>query len=460
MEDFKIVDNNQIFFVLLFIIAVSIAGGFFDNNISMLLLPLIFTLFGIVVTYILNLEGNIKNSIYIFLLFFGIYLFYNLVVSFGLIHIYGVENIKSDEEWFFEASNDIYSKIKNGYNFLEVAGVQEYKDTSGAVYLYGFISYLAKIYGNNSFLIQKVGTSFIASLIPMVMYGISRLYFSEKISIKVAIIYGLLSFILFFSSTLLRDTHIALMFILTMYIILQRLSFINFLILLFVSFYSYYLREQTGIFMIGFTLIYLFVFIHNSIQNIYIEAFIYLSILSIVIILILYSDKLIYMFEQISSASSQRSLAQASSSSIGAKIAKLPFGLNILTLFGFGQIQPFPPSLIFTKNHKGIFELPYLIAGISWFIGWGFLLYGIFKDNILKQLDSKLFFMFLFSILYITLISIIEFSQRRQMAVYPILFLVMVLSYKKMSVTARTKIWVGMIFSYLIMVLVFYFMKL
>ena len=460
MEYFKTVDSNQIYIALLFIIIVSMVGGKLDNNIAILVLSLIFTLFGIIFTYILNLQGNIKNSIYIFLLFFGIYLFYNFSIYFGLEYVYGVKNIKADEIWFFNASNDISTKIKNGYNFGDIANIQQYKDTTGGVYLYGLISYLSNIYGSNSILIQKVGTSFVASLIPMIMYGISRLYLSEKISIRVAIIYGLFSFIMFFSSTLLRDTHVALMFIVTMYIILQRFSFLNLFILIFISLASYYLRKQTGIFMMGFLTIYIFAFIHYSIKNIYIEIFLYLSIIAILVISVLYSNTLMSMFERISSASSERSMIKASSGSLGAKIAKLPFGLNIVALFGFGQIQPFPPSLIFTDRHKGIFELTYLMAGISWFIGWGFLLYGIFKENILKKLDVKLFFMFMFSILYITLISMIEFSERRQMAVYPILFLVMVISYLNMSITARTKVWVTMVISYLTLVLIFYSMKL
>ena len=459
MED-SVVKGNNILFSLSAIVVLSIIGVYLDNNIAIVALILLFTFFGTLISYIINTEGDIKNSIYLFLLFFGIYLSYNLLIHVGLINMYGVEYIKSDGEWFYGTSNDVYNRLKSGYTFFEVADIQEYGDTAGAVYLYGLISFFANIYGENTVLVQKIGVLFIASLIPMVMYGISRLYLSEKIAFNVAIIYGLFSFIPFLSSTLLRDLHIALMFILTMYIILQKWSVLRFFILIFISFYSYYLREQTGIFMIGFTSIYFFTFIHTALTNKYTKMFIYLAMVAIVTILILNSGFLMDMFNQISEGSSSRSIASASSGSMGAKIAKLPFGLNVVALLGFGQIQPFPPSLIFEGSHKGVLELSFLIAGIAWFFGWGFLIYGVLKEKILQTLDLKILLMFIFSILYIVLISVIEFSQRRQMAVYPILFLVMVFSYLNMSITARNKVWIAMSLLYITIVLVINYMKL
>jgi hypothetical protein len=433
-------------------------GLFFDDNISIFILSIFFTILGVAISYVLNIEGDIKNSIYLFLLFFAIYLLYTLVITLGLIEMYGVKNIKGDELFFYTASNDVYIKLKNGYSFFDIANIIQYGDTSGAVYFYGIIATIANIYGENSVLVQKVGVVFISSLIPMVMYGISRLYFSEKISITVAILYGLFSFVPYLSSTLLRDIHIALMFILTIYIILQKLSILNLIILFCISFSSYYLREQTGLFMMGFTMIYFFVFVNFFVKNRYIVYLIYTVFLSIAIIVILNSS-IMDMIELISNSSAKRSVEQATSGSMGAKIAKLPYGLNIIALLGFSQIQPFPPSWIFDKSNKGILELSYLIAAIIWFFGWGFLLYGLFFKNILNRVDLKLKLMSLFSIVYLVLIAVIDFSQRRQMPVYPMLYLIMVFSYLEMTITERTKIWVGMSILYITLVLTINYIK-
>ena len=460
MQTNHIISNNYLLVAVLGIVAVAGVGATWDENVSVLVLSLLFAGLGMMVSYILNLRGDKRNSIYIFLLFFGIYMAYNLIVLVSLINFYNLNYIKGDEEWFYWTSNDVYLMLKNAHGFIDVANIDQYGDAYGAVYLYGRIAYLAHIYGDNSIYIQKIGVSFISALIPMVMYGISRLYLSEKTSIVVAILYGSLSFVPFFASTLLRDTHIALMFIISMYIILQRFSWLNFLILIMVTFFSYTLREQTGIFMVGFISIYLFAFIERFVSNRNIKSFIYLILLLLLCMTVYSIDALWDMFNQIATSSAQRSQERAGSGSMGTKIAKLPIPLNAIALFGFGQIQPFPPSIIFKIGHKGFLELTFLIAGIAWFYGWIFLLYGVVKAKILETLDIKLLLMFSFSILYILLISIIEFSARRQMAVYPIIFLIMVMSYLKTPETIRTKIWVGMTMFYTSLVLTLNYMKL
>jgi len=455
-----IFSNTILAYVVLVLFGFSFISFIMDDNLAIFAMTVIFTFLGVGISYIVNIGADKKNSIYIFLLFFAIYIGYNLIISLCLINFYGVENIKADELWFFRTSNAVYLLIKDGYSFSDIANIGEYGDTYGVAYWYGVITYIANLYGENSVLVQKFGVSFVAALIPMAMYGISRLYFSSKVSFQITLLYGFFSFIPYFASTLLRDTHIALMFILSMYLILKKVSLLNILLLSIFIFFSYTLREQTGVFMLGFVSIYFFVMIENTINSRAIKFSVYIMLLLILIAIVFSLDFLFDMLNQTSSSSAQRSQAGASAGSMGAKIAKLPFGLNILALFGFGQIQPFPPSFIFKGGHKGLLELTYLMAGILWIYGWVFLLYGIFKVKILKTLDLKLLLLFVFSMLYITLISVIDFSQRKQMAVYPIVFLLMVMSYLKIETSKRTIIWVGVTLFYITLVLTINYIKL
>jgi len=454
------IDNKYIFSFILSIMFIAIIGSYIDNNISIFTLSLIFIIFGSLFTVLINRRENIRNSVSLFLLFFLIYLFYTFIIHFGLIEVYNTPFpfMESDEGFFYEGSKDVCYKLQIGYNFFDITKVDGYADTSGALYFNGYIALLANYFEQNSILAQKTAVVLISALIPMMMYSISRLYFSEKISFYIAIIYGVFSFIPYLSSILLRDVHIALMFIISIYIILEKLSILNLLILFCAFFWSYYLREQTGIFMMGFLSIYLFSFINSYIKNNYIKTLIYLVLIVMAIVIIVNSDELMKMFTTILEDSSERNSEQASTSSMGAKMAKLPFGLNYIALLGFGQIQPFPPSLIFLSK-KGMFHFTYLIAGVAWFFGWGFLLYGIFSKKILKNLDLKLNFMFFLSIIYLILVSIIEFNQRRQVPVYPILYLVMTISFFEMNITERTKIWVSMLLLYTALVLIINYMK-
>jgi len=429
------------------------------ENIAILILGMAFIALGILFTLLVYRNHDSRNALYIFLLFFLLYLIYTSLVHFGMLYFYDVPNIAPDEHHFYLSSNEIALKVNSEYGFFDMAETVAYRDTVAFVYWNGLIAKFANMYAENSVFIQKISVALVGSLIPMLMYGVSRIYFSSKDSFSIAIVYGLFSFVPYLSSLLLRDIHIALMFILTIYIILEKFSFLNFIILLCAMFVSYYLRPQTGVFMMGFTLIYLFIFIRNIPLSNAIKVFIYSTFIGITIIAVLNSP-LMEMFTQISESSAQRGVAATSSSSLGATLGKLPFGLNVVAKFSFSQIQPFPPSWIFKGINRGFFELTYLIAGIAWFFGWGFLLYGLFVEKILKNKDLKLIIMFFFALVYLVLISIIEFNQRRQMAVYPIVYLCMVFSYLAIDKSIRTKLWIGLGTLYISLVLLLNYIKL
>ena len=460
-EKFSI-NSNYIMVIILMTISVALLGAYLDKNVAIFSMSFTFIIIGIVFLSIINRLENIRNAVDIFLIFFLFYLAYTTLIHFGLIEVYNTPYafVESDEGLFYEGGEDVANKIRLGYSFSDISKLKDYLDLPGSIYFNGYIAKLAYLFGEHTILTQKVAVTFISALIPAMMYSISRLYLSERTSIIVAIVYGVFSFVPYLSSLLLRDIHIALMYIITIYIILDRLSLINLIILFGVSIASFYFREQTGIFMVGFTAIYFFNFINFTVPNNYVKLLIYLILLGGLTWFVLNDSYIMDTFNQTFNSSAEHSAEQASSGSMGAKIAKLPFGLNVVALFGFSQIQPFPPSLIFTSK-KGMFHFMYLLAGISWYFGWGFLIYGFLKNRVfLKRLDLKLSLMFLFAVVYLGLIAVVEFNQRRQMAVYPIVYLLMVFSYLDMSITQRTIVWVRMLLFFLILVLTFNYMKL
>jgi hypothetical protein len=339
-------------------------------------------------------------------------------------------------------SNAVATLFREGYGFSYLMGNITYRDIAGAVYMQGHLALLGDLIDKNSILLQKILPISIGAMIPAMVYKISRYYFSIYYSKNIAIVYGFFSFSLYLTSILLRDIYIGTVFAITFYFLFQKLSIKNFFILALLSFFSYTLRPQTGMFMSLFTSIYLFILVNNM-ESKNLKRFIYIFMVSVGVLIIL-NTSLVDSFDQILNSSRGRQDSYASASSIGAKLRKLPLLLEITALFGYGQMQPFPLKWIFTGNNKGILQLSYLISGITWFLGWGFLLYGIFVKKILSDIDFRLKFIFLFSILYLLLVAYIEFGMRRQMPVYPILYLVMVFSYMKMSVSERTGVWIGM----------------
>ena len=461
IDERYLIDSRYILVTLIVIPIVALWGAYLDDNSAIFALPFIFITIGIIFLSLINRLENIENSIYIFLIFFLIYLTYTFIIHFGLIEYYNTKYpfVESDEGLFHEGARDVANKIRLSYKFENICKLKDYLDLPGSIYFNAQIARLSKLFGEHTFLVQKEAVTLISALIPPLIYSIARLYFNEKISTRVAVVYGLFSFVPYLSSMLLRDIHIALMYITTFYILLERISIIRLTILVLFSIASYYFREQTGIFMIGFTVVYFFQFVNFFVKNNYTRLFVYIITLILLILIILNNDYIMGIYNQTFNSSAEHVAEHTSSDSLGAKIASLPSGLSHIALLGFSQIQPFPPSLIFISK-KGMFQFTYLLAGISWYFGWGFLLYGILKKNILKRIELKLIIMFIFSITYLVLVAVIEFNQRRQMAVYPILYLVMVFSYLEMSISERTKVWTFMFLSYVAITLVFNYIKL
>ena len=446
-------------FLLISILFVSFGTMIIENNLSIIIITLLGLSIGLGFTTLLINKKNLFTSIYIFLLFFLIYFIHTIIITYGLIVFYDTVHIKIDESYFYKSSIDVAYKLNQGYTIVDIFNIQRYGDVPAAVYMNGQIARVADIFGRNSIMVQKIFVLMFSAFIPMVMYNISRLYLTEKESIISAFIYGFFSFVPYLSSMILRDVHVAFTFIIVIFITLQKLSIKNLIILLAVSTLSYFLREQTGVFLLGFTSVYIFALIHNLLRNFYMELFLYMIILGIIIIIIVNSS-LMDMFNTILNSSGERQVAQAASGSMGAKLAKLPYGLNIIGLFGYGQIQPFPFTYIFTKStYKGFFQITYIMAGIAWLLGWGFLLYGVFKRKILTRIDLKLQLILLFSMAYLLLIAVVEFGVRRQMPVYPVLYMIMVFSYLELDNNKRNKIWITMASLYLTITIIFYFLK-
>ena len=65
MEEFKRVANHQIITVLFLFISVSILGFLFNRNLSIVIVASFLMAIGTIFTYIIDLQGDKKNPIYI-----------------------------------------------------------------------------------------------------------------------------------------------------------------------------------------------------------------------------------------------------------------------------------------------------------------------------------------------------------------------------------------------------------
>jgi hypothetical protein len=255
---------------------------------------------------------------------------------------------------------------------------------------------------------------------------------------------------------ILRDLPVALTYIIFFWVILQKVSVKNILILFSVSFFSYYLRDETGLFLIGMSSVYLVASFNQLGKNNFIKIILTLGLL-IIGSIIFFGTDLHTILLRVFDSSQKDGLSKASGDSFGAKIMTLPFGLNILGMTIFSQMQPFPAWVNFDRD--GIIFLLESISSILWFIVWGYILYGIVKLKILASIDIKLKVLFYFAIIYTTILGSSDMVVRRMIAVYPILFLIAVLTYLNLTNGTKKFILNRMLLAYVFLIIIFILLK-
>lgn len=433
-----------------------LAGAYLiEDNLAVLITGLLYIAVGTLFIIYLS-RKEFRNSVSLFFLFFLFYMLHMSIVHYGLEFLYDRVNIAPDELWFYASSNQIITYLKSGDSLLDVANIFIYHESPAYIYLSGHLAIFANEIGTNSVYIQKLFIVFFASLIPVVLYLILKIYVKEKVAVYGAIIYGIFTFITPVSTMILRDIPVALTYIIFFWIILQKVSIKNTILLLLVSFISYYLRVETGIFLMGMSSIYIIYALERLIKSKIIKRFM-VGIVGLLSILIISKIGLIDMFTDIFTEYEKFGAEEAQAGSLGLKLASLPYGLNIVGMALFSQIQPFPIWIVF--KDFGVLLIFSMVSGITWFFVWAYALYGIFRFKILKQIDVKLKYLFYFSMIYIVLLSSTGTLTRRMIAVYPIIFVLSLLTFMNISKKKRKVIFSYTLFIYFLLIASYLLLK-
>jgi hypothetical protein len=255
---------------------------------------------------------------------------------------------------------------------------------------------------------------------------------------------------------ILRDLPVALTYIIFFWVILQKVSVKNILILFSVSFFSYYLRDETGLFLIGMSSVYFVASFNKLGKSNFIKIVLILFFL-LLALAIFFGTDLHTTLARVTESSQKDGLSKAASGSFGAKLMTLPYGLNIIGMTIFSQMQPFPAWVNFERD--GIVSILEALGGILWFITWGYILYGVVKLKILNSIDIKLKSLFYFAIIYTILLGSADMVIRRMIAVYPLLFTIAILTYVKLNDETKKLIFNRMLLIYLFLIIIFILLK-
>jgi hypothetical protein len=377
------------------------------------------------------------------------------IIHYGLLYYYDRTYTTADEQWFYFTSNHIIPYLQSGHSLFDIANVYIYAELPAYIYLSGHLAIFANMVGANSEIIQKLIIIFFAALIPTILYLILIIYVKEKNAFYGAIFYGVFSHLTGVSALLLRDVPVALTYIIVFWITFQKVSIGNVLLLLLTLFFSYYLRYETGIFLIFTSSIYLLASFNQLVTNTIVKKMLLFLFAAIIIVGLIQLDPVaIYThFYETNNAET----ATKAAGSLGASLVFLPYGLNFIALTLVSQMQQFPFWIDF--YYMGILSLFTMIGYITWFIGWGYTLYGIVKLKILQSLDIKIKLLFYIALLYILILASTEPMVRRLMAFYPIIFTISVISFVNIDREKRIKIFMFTLFIYVFLTIIYILLK-
>ncbi len=366
-------------------------------------------------------DDELFTKLKIFIFFFSFYLFYIMLHDYILISLslHRIPFDYLDEATFYYYSDLALPYISGKKNFIDLFSFASYpmNDLPVHVMFSALISYYSNLIdGSNSIIIQKLLSPFLGGIFSVVLYSTLKYQFKNRIFVlNATFAYGLLSAVFMYSTLLLRDIDVTLTYMIFIYLFLQKNSFINFLFLFFIAFITVYLRVESGMVLFGLTLLYSYLYVINLQSRSIKFIFSIILILLFTFILFLMANKILGIYIGLNEGNTAKSVAEASSTSIGVLLNKFPFPLNYVVKMLFGQLQPFPFFMSIDRPAEAI-------SGIFWPFIFIMMIYAVMKKDIRVLIDTKVKYLLVVAIAILFLMSS-EPMARRMMSVYPIIYM-------------------------------------
>jgi hypothetical protein len=218
--------NNQHILNVILFFAVTICiviGSIFYSSV------LVFYFLGFIGTIILIKAGNKGNKQFVdTLTIFLANLFFGLLLAL-MVNLDFVQNGKTfrypDQIDFFEQA--IYLASNNSVSEVILAASVNYLEYNVAYGLFGVLGYFDRqLTGSVNFLPLLFSVVYITALIPVFLYHTLKLYV-PRLALKGSLYYGLLTPIMAYSGYLLRDMHMALLFMIILFWMVRKVTILR-----------------------------------------------------------------------------------------------------------------------------------------------------------------------------------------------------------------------------------------
>lgn len=388
---------------------------------------IIFLFSAIYFCYLLGKKKNedVNNLLIILFVTFPLYLFYVLLVNANYVESNSFF-LYPDQYGLFQDSEDLGNN-KSIIKIYQLCFIDRiHYEMEGFYFLMGVISYISNtFFDGNSVLLQSMHISFLAILTNLLMYKFLKNNEVQRNILKYTITYAILSPIFFYSPWILRDIHIAFLFMVGLVLISSKFSFKKLLLLLFIIFLVFEFRVENGLFMIIFVPYYI---IFKARSHRYFKFATFSFVIIFIISLPFLVELLIPKFKNTITLLENYetyTLESLENQGLGKYLYRLPFGLKHIAIVLYSQITHFPPWAIIEISqtpYQILIGIISLVKSVFWSLLFILSVISLFSKNARKILNKNLILLLLFFILYLFLNSS-NINDRRLLAMYPILFL-------------------------------------
>ncbi len=372
-------------------------------------------------------KATYKQALLSFVTVFSVLIIFSLLRYFDIISEWGVFLQGEDETMFWQESEDGSNKslkylVQNDLidnNYFE----------NGLYYFYiRFLAFFAtKFLDGNSVFYQLLGTSIPASIAAVFYFRILHQYIKDNVTNE-TIAFLLLSCIFPLSLIIHRDVLIALSFSVALYIVYCKpLKLVYIFLLALIAFATFYLREQSGLFII--------LLIAGNIWVKY-ERFrgpVALIFVIVIFVSISYVYYIIDSYQQTYEIYMGGKEELLRSSGLSAYVERLPSPLKETALLIQGQFQPLPIWAKFPERisfYKVLIGLIWAVISVYWFRVFVQSIWFVIVKR--KHFPSMYIWMYLIFIIFLVL-NISNADPRRMMCMYIIPFSVYVYNKKYIS---------------------------
>lgn len=377
-------------FSLLFII--TLFGSYLIDWPTMLYLWVIY-LAGIAVASIASKSSDKKTSIKIYQVLFSvgsIYMIaiYMYMISHGYEYLLAYDTIKyflPMTENFLDAGNylDALKSIWSDYTFFSRFHIGYFSYST-------FFAFIAQYFDANFYVSQQISVLFLYPFVGILLYKLFLINkFDKKKAYKYALITSLFSIIFFYSSIILRDLHILLLYLIGIYYTFKpEFSLITLFKIIIVIYLSILMRIETGLFLTVLIPTYILLTTQSSKYKLIIFP-VSMAILSALLFLSMqYFNKIMYTFSR-NQAGYIENVAEGSG--MIATFQNIPIAGDLISII-YTAAQPLPFWRKFSAEGSSLGPETYNIMtfpqSIASFFNWIVIIY-IFSWLLSKNIRNK-----------------------------------------------------------------------